>query len=503
VSARKIGLLLLILAFGAVVETAWSVRGDLRIGPEGCRVIRGRFYGPSFTYETEAERALAGPALVVEVRNAFGAVTVTGGPAGTVRVKLRKVVYLATEDKARAFADRVQLKIEEDGGRLRVGTNRDELERGEDVGLETHLELIVPEAAAVEVHDEHGRVELAEVASADVTSSFDDVAVSHVPGRVKVDARHGGVRVSGVGSELDVQSRHGDVEVAGVAGPVKVDAEHGKVTARHTAGVDLAVRFGDVLAEGVGGDLVVRAVHAGVTASDVVGRADVETSFGDVSLARVGSVGARVEHGRVEATDVSGAARVETSHNDLRLERVGGPVQATVQHGSVDAQGLAHGATVRSSGGDVTLQGFRGPVDVDLDRGGARLEPRAPVTDPINASVRNGSLTLEVPEGSRFDLDAESRRGEVEADVPALATSGREEHRRGEKLTARIGGGGALVRLRSEGDLRIGSVPAGALATPAPPAPAGSGTDEPTPTRRPAEAPAQGPTATHPTAERP
>ena len=57
-SARKIGLLLLLLGFGATVETAWQVRGDVGIGPEGCRVIGGRFYGPSWSFEQTAERTL-------------------------------------------------------------------------------------------------------------------------------------------------------------------------------------------------------------------------------------------------------------------------------------------------------------------------------------------------------------------------------------------------------------------------------------------------------------
>ena len=105
-SARKIGMLLLLLAFGATVETAWQVRGDVRIGPEGCRVMSGRFYGPSFTFEQTAERAVAAAAPRIEVRNAFGEVRVVAGAPGTVRVRLRKVVFLPTEDKAKAFADR-------------------------------------------------------------------------------------------------------------------------------------------------------------------------------------------------------------------------------------------------------------------------------------------------------------------------------------------------------------------------------------------------------------
>ena len=85
-SARKIGLLLLLLGFGAAIETAWHVRGDVRIGPEGCRVIGGRFYGPSYAFEQTAERALpAGEAPRLEVRNGFGGVSVHGrrGPASS------------------------------------------------------------------------------------------------------------------------------------------------------------------------------------------------------------------------------------------------------------------------------------------------------------------------------------------------------------------------------------------------------------------------------------
>jgi len=46
VSARKIALLVLIVGFAATVETAWNVRGDVRLGPEGCRVMGGRFSYP-------------------------------------------------------------------------------------------------------------------------------------------------------------------------------------------------------------------------------------------------------------------------------------------------------------------------------------------------------------------------------------------------------------------------------------------------------------------------
>ena len=56
-SLRKIALLILIVGFAATVETAWNLQCDIHFGAEGCRVMGGRFYGPSWTYEASAERA--------------------------------------------------------------------------------------------------------------------------------------------------------------------------------------------------------------------------------------------------------------------------------------------------------------------------------------------------------------------------------------------------------------------------------------------------------------
>ena len=104
-SARKIGFLILILLFGATMEISWQVREHhWSFGPEGLRVLGGRFYGPSFEFEESAEHALeAEGTLELEVRNAFGEVRVVPGDEKVARVHLRKVVFQPTEEKARAF----------------------------------------------------------------------------------------------------------------------------------------------------------------------------------------------------------------------------------------------------------------------------------------------------------------------------------------------------------------------------------------------------------------
>jgi len=497
VSARKIGLLILLLGFGAVVETAWQVRGDLRIGPEGCRVIRGRFYGPSYSFEQTAERALpAGEAPRLEIRNAFGGVSVAAGAPGVMKVKLRKVVFLPTEEKAKAFADRIELRVSGEGSLVKVGTNREDVSRGEEAGFETHLEIEAPPETVAEVRNEHGRVDLSGVASADVASSFDGVAIEKVAGTLKLESRHGDARASGIGGGLEVTSRHGRVEISDVAGAVTLDVEHGDVSARTTGALNASVKFGGFAAERVRGDLAVRGGHSEVHASDVAGRAEIETSFAGIHLARVGGdVRATAQNGEVTAEDVAGGLFAETTHGDVRLERVDGPVQAIADHGGVTGSGLAKGARVRTSGGEVSLDGFTGPVEVEAERASVRLAPRAAIADSITASATHGEVRLDVPEGSRLDLDAESRRGELRADVPGLAsseTSG--EPGRGHRMAGKLGGGGIVVRLRADGDIALETKPAGPIADrpvakPAPATPPPTSEAPPSPPKPPEAAP--------------
>jgi hypothetical protein len=454
-SARKIAFLVLIVLFAASVETAWNVRDSVAIGPEGCRAMGGRFYGPSWSFEANGERAVGSASPKVEVDNAFGTVKVSPGADGVVRVKLRKVVFLPTEEKARAFAERVELRLAGSGDVVKVATNRDDLGRRDDVGLETHLEIEVPAATAVEVRDEHGRVEVAGVAAADVTASFDGVSVARVTGDVAIDVRHGNVSVERVGGKLKLKARHGDVELESIVGAAELDVEHGRIAARGAGPLTAALSFGDFTAAGVLGDLSVRGHHAPSTASDVSGRADVETAFGDVRLERVGGDGrVKVEHGHIAASDVSGGIVAEASHEGVELERVKGPVDVHVEHGGVVARGLESGGRVRASGDDVTLEGFAGALEVEVERGSAKLAPGAPITSALSARASHGEVSLKVPEGSAFRLEAESQHGQVTAPLAGLAAQG-DERRRGERVTGQHGAGGPQVLLHADGDVTL------------------------------------------------
>jgi hypothetical protein len=118
-------------------------------------------------------------------------------------------------------------------------------------------------------------------------------------------------------------------------------------------------------------------------------------------------------------------------------------------------------------------------------------------------------VRLEIPEGSRFELEAESVRGRVDAPLEGLTTQ--DEGHRGQRASGRHAGGGVSVRLKADGDVTLESRPvrsregwaaarprSGEKATPEAPAVAASpkpkAAPQPTPTptkAEPAEKPAE------------
>lgn len=445
-SARRVGLLLLLLGFGGAVEGVWNVRNHVDIGAIGCHLLGGRFDGPSFSYEET--KSLEAPApLRVEIANAFGAVSVLEGRPGGVDVTLRKVVFLRREDKAREFAGRVALETTLEGATLRVGTNRARLERSDaSTGFETHLELRLPPGTAVKVDNDHGAVDVKDVASAELAGSYESVRVERVAGDAQVSGRHGDISVTGVGGSLTLTARYGSAKVREVKGPARLELDHGDVEAEETGQLSVNIKHGDATLGRVGGDLKLVGEHAGVRIDNVSGRATVSTSYNDVELREVGGdARLAVDHGGLEAVGLKGALQAQLSFGDASVETLAGALDLSVDHGGVHAKDLQGGAKIKASGDDVVLDGFRGPVELEVQRGSAELKPAGPIGDSLSITAANG-VRLEVPAGSRFELLATSSRGEVQAELPGLTLQDKSPAR----VAATLGSGGGRVTLASE-----------------------------------------------------
>jgi DUF4097 and DUF4098 domain-containing protein YvlB len=452
-SGKKIGFLLLLLGFGASIETAWSVRHHVGFGPSGWRIIGGRFYGNSFTFDAEATRPLA-PGRTAEIQNAFGAVKVGVGEPGEARVKLRKVVYRSTEEQAATFAGRIELRVEDTPDGLRITTNREELQHErDDVGFETNLEVTLPRGTKVVAKNEHGAMEVREVAEAQLESSFDTATVENVAGAVDLQSRHGDVVVTRVGGSLRLNVRHGAARVEGVVGETSIDLQHGDLDVRDTTGLAVKQAFGSLTVRNVRGNLGATVEHGATDVDVVTGNVEISTSFDHLNVKHVsGDAHVKTEHGALDASDIGAALKAEATFDHVRLERVGGPAEITVTHGGVQATSLRKGAIVRAFGDTVRIDDFLGPIDVQARRGDVELRPIAAIVEAVSVTTDEGAIRVEVPAGSRFALEASAVRGEVEVEVPGLSTTRGDDGR----LTGELGGGATRVVLHARhGDVSV------------------------------------------------
>jgi DUF4097 and DUF4098 domain-containing protein YvlB len=245
------------------------------------------------------------------------------------------------------------------------------------------------------------------------------------------------------------------VEVTGVEGRADLDVQHGRLTLRQAGSVVAKLSHVEVVVESVEGDVTIDARNSAATVRDVDGGVEVATSFGDIRVERIGGdVRAKADRGAVSAEDVRGTVTAEATHESVRLDGVAGPVEVAVRHGGLSAHALEGGARVRGAGDDVTIDGFRGAVDVEVERGAVRLAPGRPITEALTVTAREGTVRLEVPPGSRFNLEAESRRGEIEVDAPGLEVTASDP---GPPSRARgvTGGGGPTVKLIADDDVTV------------------------------------------------
>ena len=180
---------------------------------------------------------------------------------------------------------------------------------------------------------------------------------------------------------------------------------------------------GNVHASTGSGSIVAREVGS-VTASAGSGSIDVERADGSVRI-NAGS-------GRIQATDVNGAIAARTGSGGIDV----------VQSGSGDVE-------VSSSSGTVRIRGVNGRLRASTTSGGLNVEGK-PVDD-WELSAASGGIEVDVPDGSRFDLDATTSSGSIDVGMPVtMSTSGRRA------LRGTVGGGGSRLRVRtSSGSIHI------------------------------------------------
>lgn len=136
-------------------------------------------------------------------------------------------------------------------------------------------------------------------------------------------------------------------------------------------------------------------------------------------------------------------------HYELSVPRSAG-LRIDDYKSETDVRDLDGDIELETYKGSVDLAGVTGRLELETYKGDVRVETA--LRKDVSVETYKGEVTLTVPKGAAFDLDARlGRKGHLDSDV-ALPRGSRDD----DEVQAKVGGGGPLLRLKTyKGEFRI------------------------------------------------
>jgi DUF4097 and DUF4098 domain-containing protein YvlB len=217
---------------------------------------------------------------------------------------------------------------------------------------------------------------------------------------------------------LELRNQFGTVSVTDLHAPADIRDSSGKVSFTGGRGKQrIETSFGDIELARNDGDVTLIDSSGRVTASDVTGELDVRDNFGEIKISNIGKrLEIRSGSGNVSVAGVAGVATISDSFGKVTVRDARSDVSVQNQSGDVETAGIAgtadlrttfgavrfsrigKGATVHAESSQVTGDTVDGPVtvettfggiDVHTIKGGARLTAQSA---PIRASDVGGEV---------------------------------------------------------------------------------------------------------------
>ena len=238
---------------------------------------------------------------------------------------------------------------------------------------------------------------------------------------------------------LDVNNRNGNVEISDLTGDQRLRNSFGRVVLRAISGaVQVDNRNDTVIVE------------------DIMGEAKISNEFGTVEAKRVaGGLDVRNRNASVEVAEIKGDVKVNTSFGEVKATDIGGALEIDTRGGDVDVTRVEKDVTVKARFQAIRLLDVKGKVDVDNQNGDVVVTFVQPPRNNIRLSSKFSEITLVVPSGSSFSMDARTRHASISSDFPEL-TRREEDHSQRETLIGQVGTGGPEIRIENQnGDIRI------------------------------------------------
>ncbi len=268
---------------------------------------------------------------------------------------------------------------------------------------------------------------------------------------VTIDANTHGAGDHWVSDDLDIaiprkasvvlSTRHGDVSIMGREGTADITSKDGDVSVTDLNGsLTLNLDSSSARVSQIASDVVVQGRAKDVSLEDVKGTVRLDGDFMEsVKLSRIAK-----------------AVSFKTTRTDMDFTRLDGDL--SLDSGDLEASNIIGPVSLRTRSKDIRMNGVSSNVQLKNENGAVEVE----VSKLGNVEIENrrGDIRLFLPEKSSFQVDAQTRDGEIQSDFGEIKIENGDHRSTG---NGSVNGGGSHVVLNDDHgtiEIRKGSAPA-------------------------------------------
>ncbi len=375
----------------------------------------------SKTLKVDAEKP-----ITLQVVDAAGNISVTGGDVETVQVKVIKTAYDSTQARADEEVKTVKYSVEQTGNKIII-----KYEVPKSMNFNNNINTVdfiitVPNETSVDLETSFGEINVSDT-SGTVTASndFGDVTVENIEGALSVESNSGAITATSVkasGAEVNLHTDFGSVSLE------KVNAKD--VTAQSNSGT---IKLTDVRATG-----------------NILTKSD----FGDI----------KYENGSAASLEV------ETNSGQVVLTKlkVSKGIKATSDFGEIELkQALAGSYDLHTNSGSVTVDGAKGSLKASTDFGNVTVTNAVSTVLDVRTNSGNieftgslgegahmvhsdfGSIDLNLPADDALNVDLKTDFGSIKSELPITVTVNESGDSEKSQIVGAINGGGDLLTVQT------------------------------------------------------
>lgn len=254
----------------------------------------------------------------LRVDSSGGGITVSSGPAGTVRVIAHEKIRANSDAAADAALRHLDLRIEQHGNDVTATAKYERSVGWFHFGspqVQVAFEVVVPAGYASDLHTAGG-----------------GVTVGDLAGRVKVRTSGGSIRLGRLGGAVDAHTSGGSIALQAAGGATRLDSSGGSISVGRTAGpAELSTSGGSIRIDTVGPSVRAHtsggSIRAGIV-GPLRGDCSLSTSGGGVRVTVAKNAAFRLDAstwgGGVSAEGLALSHVSERSRNKLVADANGG-----------------------------------------------------------------------------------------------------------------------------------------------------------------------------------